>query len=50
MGAGSPKPANTIDDSIQSTGLQFAAIQSGMTKQIVGVQEFLGEYLGKTAK
>ncbi|MCC2686726.1 MAG: oxidoreductase domain protein [Paenibacillaceae bacterium] len=46
---GGPKPANTIDDSIQSTGLQFAAIQSGMTKQIVDVQEFLGEYLDKTA-
>ncbi|MDF2722823.1 MAG: oxidoreductase domain protein [Paenibacillus sp.] len=42
---GGAEPANSMDDNIQSTALQFAAIQSGLTKQVVDVQAFLAEHL-----
>lgn len=42
---GGDAPGNSLDDNIQSTGLQFAAIQSGFTKQVVDVQQFLAEAL-----
>lgn len=42
---GGEAPPNRIEDSIQTTALQYAAIESGLTGKPVDVQSFLHEHL-----
>jgi len=45
---GGEAPPNNIDDHIQCTALQFAAIESGLTGNVVDVQSFLERHLQQT--
>lgn len=42
---GGEAPPNTIDDNLQCTALQFAAIESGLTGSVVDVQAYLQRHL-----
>lgn len=42
---GGEAPPNSIDDHIQCTALQFAAIESGLTGSVVDVQQYLEKHL-----
>lgn len=45
---GAEAPRCTIDDNMQTTALQFAAIESGLTGRIVDVQPFLQHHLERS--
>jgi predicted dehydrogenase len=42
---GGEAPPNNLDDNIQCTALQYAAIESGLTGKLVDVQQFLHNHL-----
>jgi Predicted dehydrogenases and related proteins len=44
---GGATPPNNIDDHIQCTALQFAAIDSGLTGNVVDVRQFLEQHLSE---
>jgi predicted dehydrogenase len=47
---GGEAPPNNIDDHIQCTALQFAAIESGLTGRVIDVQQFLEQHLSRNAE
>jgi len=44
---GGEAPPNSLDDNIQTTALQYAAIESGLTGKVVDVQQFLSDHLSE---
>ncbi|TBL76520.1 Gfo/Idh/MocA family protein [Paenibacillus thalictri] len=44
---GGEAPPNHLEDNMQCTALQYAAIESGLTGKLVDVQQFLQQHLGR---
>lgn len=44
---GGEAPPNNLEDNFQCTALQYAAIESGLTNQVIDVQAFMQSYLKK---
>lgn len=42
---GGPEPPNSLEDNIQCAALQFAALESARTRQVVDVQEYLRRHM-----